>query len=124
MITKNKKPQRALRSPREINSLRSLRSLRFPLLVAFALMSVSPAAQAPRQPGTVFRTGTELVLVNVVVRDRSGAVVRGLTRDDFSISEDDKPQTVTSFDFEELDAPSPAGDEPAKARRAPRSRSS
>jgi VWFA-related protein len=37
------------------------------------------------------------------VRDKNGAVVRGLTRDDFSISEDDKPQTVTSFDFEELD---------------------
>jgi hypothetical protein len=31
-------------------------------------------------------------LVNVVVRDKSGAVVRGLTRADFSITEDDKPQ--------------------------------
>jgi VWFA-related protein len=51
----------------------------------------------------VFRSGTELVLVNVVVRDRSGNVVRGLTRDDFTVSEDDKPQVVTTFDFEELD---------------------
>ncbi|MGH9143692.1 MAG: VWA domain-containing protein [Vicinamibacterales bacterium] len=76
------------------------------------LLTVSPAAQAPRQPATVFRSGTELVLVNVVVRDRAGAVVRGLTRDDFSVSEDDKPQTVTSFDFEELDAPSRADTAP------------
>ena len=68
-----------------------------------AAFSVAPAAQTPQQPATVFRSGTELVLVNVVVRDKNGAVVRGLTRDDFSISEDDKPQTVTSFDFEELD---------------------
>ena len=91
-------------------SQRSLRSVRFLLLVAAC--SVAPAAQtpAPPQPATVFRSGTELVLVNVVVRDKNGAVVRGLTRADFSIAEDDKPQTVTSFDFEELDAPLKADD--------------
>ena len=85
--------------------------LRFASMV-ISLMTASPRAQAPRQPATVFRSGTELVLVNVVVRDKSGAVVRGLTRDDFAITEDDKPQTVTSFDFEELDkadAPALAG---------------
>jgi VWFA-related protein len=89
-----------------------LRSLRFLLIVVSFGLGVSPHAQAPRQPATVFRSGTELVLVNVVVRDKSGAVVRGLTRDDFAITEDDKPQTVTSFDFEELDkadAAAPAG---------------
>jgi VWFA-related protein len=63
-----------------------------------------PLAQSQTPPRTpVFRSGTELVLVNVVVRDKSGAVVRGLKQDDFSITEDDKPQTITSFDFEELD---------------------
>ncbi len=67
------------------------------------LLPVSPTAQTPQQPAAVFRSGTELVLVNVVVRDKTGAVVRGLTRDDFSVSEDDRQQTVTSFDFEELD---------------------
>lgn len=68
-------------------------------------------AQAPQQepaPRPTFRIGTELVLVNVVVRDKSGNVVRGLTRDDFAISEDDKPQTISSFDFEELDNPNAA----------------
>ena len=63
--------------------------------------TASPRAQQPSTP--VFRSGTELVLVNVVVRDKSGAVVRGLTRGDFVVVEDDRPQTVTSFDFEELD---------------------
>jgi VWFA-related protein len=89
---------------------------RFFLIVA-AAFSVSLTAQTPRQPATVFRSGTELVLVNVVVRDKTGAVVRGLSRDDFTIAEDDKPQTVTSFDFEELDSPSLAGtDSPASAQ--------
>jgi VWFA-related protein len=67
------------------------------------LIGVTPNAQTPSQPRAVFRSGTELVLVNVVIRDRSGAVVRGLTEADFSIAEDDKPQAITSFDFEELD---------------------
>jgi len=101
MMTTKKKPRRAQSQRNNCFSWRSLRSLRFFLIVA--AFSVSPSAQAPRQPGTVFRTGTELVLVNVVVRDKNGAVVRGLTRDDFAVTEDDRPQTVTSFDFEELD---------------------
>jgi VWFA-related protein len=68
--------------------------------------------QTPSSP--VYRGGTELVLVNVVVRDKSGTVVRGLTRDDFTVAEDNKLQTITSFDFEELDrapaaAPPPGG---------------
>src|SRR5476649_1695629 len=83
----------------EVQILR--RALRFLLVVV--LLTATPHAQAPAQPPTVFRSGTELVLVNVVVRDKNGAVVRGLTRDDFIVAEDDKAQTVTSFDFEELD---------------------
>jgi len=78
-------------------------------MLALALVS-QPSAQS-RQP--IFRANTELVLVNVVVRDKSGAVVRGLTRDDFTVLEDGKPQTIDSFDFEELDkvdAAVPAGE--------------
>jgi len=65
-----------------------------------ALVTASPRAQTPAPSRPVFRAGTELVLVNVVVRDKSGATVKGLTRDDFIVSEDDKPQTIASFDFE------------------------
>ena len=95
-------------------------------LLAHPSLGVMLRAQAPAVP--VFRGGTELVLVNVVVRDRSGNVVRGLTRDDFTVSEDNKPQTITSFDFEELDkAPAAAtplavlaAAVPAARRRCPR----
>jgi hypothetical protein len=67
------------------------------IVVVGALLPAAPRAQQR----SVFRSGTELVLVNVVVRDRSGAVVRSLSRDDFMVTEDDKPQTITSFDFEQ-----------------------
>jgi len=116
MMTGKMEPLRPPGTRRNCFVQRSLRSLRFLLIVT--LFSAFPHAQVPRQPATVFRSGTELVLVNVVVRDKNGAVVRGLTRDDFTIAEDDRPQTVTSFDFEELDAPSPAGHVPAPAAQA------
>ena len=76
--------------------------------VLLLVTEMAPRAQQPAPPEQLkptFRVNTEIVLVNVVVRDKNGNVVRGLTRDDFSITEDDKPQTIDSFDFEELDNP-------------------
>src|SRR5580765_4123939 len=71
------------------------------------LLSVTSLAQTLPKPQPVFRSGTELVLVNVGVRDRNGAIVRGLRQEDFALSEDDKAQTITSFDFEEPDRAAP-----------------
>jgi VWFA-related protein len=51
-----------------------------------------------------FRTTSELVLVNVTVRDKSGNFLRGLKPEDFTILEDNKPQRVASFDIENIDA--------------------
>ena len=47
--------------------------------------------------GQTFRAGVDLVTVGVTVTDRSGAVVRGLTRDDFRVVEDGRQQTVVQF---------------------------
>ena len=64
--------------------------------------------QQPAKP-PVFRGNTQVVSVDVIVRDGSGAVVRGLTAADFEVSEDGKPQPVSSFAFEEIsDAPAGA----------------
>src|SRR5258706_9245300 len=103
--------QRPLSPQRRVVSLRSLRALRSLLVIALVFRTAVPRAQTPRPPTQVFRSGTELVLVNVVVRDKSGAVVRNLSRDDFSVTEDDKAQTITSFDFEQLDEPLRAAEE-------------
>ena len=98
-------------------SLRSSRALRS--LVATALLVGILPLRPHADQRSVFRSGTELVLVNVVVRDKSGAVILNLSRDDFTVTEDDRPQTITSFDFEEL-APSPAAkDRAASAAQGP-----
>lgn len=58
---------------------------------------VPAAAQQVR-----FRGAVDVVRVDVIVRDRQGNVVRGLTAADFAITEDNKPQSITTFDFEEV----------------------
>jgi VWFA-related protein len=97
-------------TPNARNGQRRFTRLRIPrvlrssvVILLVVLYGAAPRAQAPQRPAPVFRSGTELVTVNVVVRDKSGAVVRNLTQDDFIVSEDDKTQQITSFDFEELD---------------------
>ena len=50
------------------------------------------------------RVNTQLVLTNVVVRDKkTGDVIRGLKASDFTILENGKPQKVSSFDFQSVD---------------------
>jgi VWFA-related protein len=54
-------------------------------------------AQAPAAPSPVFPTAVEAVKVTVVVSDPRGEWVRGLSREDFRILEDGRPQHVTLF---------------------------
>jgi Ca-activated chloride channel family protein len=44
-----------------------------------------------------FTSGVRLVEVYVTVTDRHGQPVSGLSRSDFHVSEDDRPQTITAF---------------------------
>jgi VWFA-related protein len=74
-------------------------------LLALILSLVMLCSPLPAQQGDyTFHAESELVLVNVTVRDKSGNFVRGLKAGDFSILEDNKPQKVVSFDIENIDA--------------------
>ena len=73
------------------------------LVVWVAAVARLSAQQAQPAARPLFRTATDLVTIDVVVRDRSGAFVRGLTADDFEIREDGKPQALLTLGLEELD---------------------
>src|SRR6185503_2841296 len=60
------------------------------------------AQERPARPPITFQGGLSLVRVTVTVRDESGALVRGLARQDFTLSEDDTPQQIDAFVVEEL----------------------
>ncbi len=72
------------------------------------------------EDGFTFKVTSELVLVSVTVRDKKGALVRGLKQSDFTVLEDGKTQRIQSFDIEDVDqyvqTPPPGG--PAQAEAA------
>ena len=73
-------------------------------LMAFALCAAMLSPSLPAQSDYVFRAKTEIVLVNVTVRDKDGNFARNLKAEDFTVLEDNKPQKVLSFDLENTDA--------------------
>jgi VWFA-related protein len=79
------------------------------LLVWSTVGLVAQQPQAPVQSGTRLRVSTELVLVNVVARDKHGNLIRDLKREDFTVYEDGKKQDLSSFDFENVDELAMAG---------------
>ncbi len=70
------------------------------LSVVFALAVVHTTSA--QQGAPIFRSGASIVSVDVVVRDSSGAIVRGLTAKDFTLSEDGRPQQIQTFTFQEI----------------------
>jgi VWFA-related protein len=71
-----------------------------------------PPQDAPSQdkpPASSIRVTSELVLANVVVRDKKGNLVRDLKKQDFTLYEDGKKQEISTFDFENVDQLETAG---------------
>jgi VWFA-related protein len=91
------------------------RGLLLLLILALALPSTLPAqtedpqppATQPAPPPAVLKSTTRLVSLEVVVRDRNGRPVTGLTAKDFEISEqlppkkDRRPQSIAVFQAED-----------------------
>ena len=88
----------------------------FGWMVAAALLARLAAAdlvgqqpQKPSEPGYVVRVSTEIVLVNVIARDKKGNLIRDLKKEDFTVYEDGQKQQLSSFDFENVDELTAAG---------------
>ncbi len=79
---------------------------------ALALTALAVLAQ---QGDVTFKTTTKLVVVDVFVRDKDGKDLTGLTKKDFTILEDGKPQPISVFELQQLDPVVPAPSAPAPA---------
>ena len=62
-----------------------------------AFLALAPFALAAQET-TTFHVDVKLVNIFVNVTDRNGAIVGGLTRDDFAVSEDGRPQQIAVFE--------------------------
>jgi len=76
-------------------------------ILLMGAMAGSPAtarAQQNSSPAFTLKVQTDIVLTNVVVRDKkTGEVVKGLKSSDFTILENGKPQKIASFDYQNVD---------------------
>lgn len=66
-------------------------------MLAFLLLAPL-TLRAQQDSGTTLRLNVKLVNVFVNVTDKNGAIVGGLTKDDFAIAEDGHPQTIAHFE--------------------------
>src|SRR5262252_9212559 len=77
------------------------------LLVASLFLAVIVLAQQPAQqsdqdqkPGETLKVNVNVVQLFFNVKDKHGALIPNLTKDDFTIAEDSKPQTIKYFTAE------------------------
>jgi VWFA-related protein len=82
--------------------------------VLMAVLMGASFTRAQETPPAVpaFPAVVELITVDAVVLDRDGRPVPGLTRDDFAVSEDGKPQTIATFEAFDLRGPAAAREVP------------
>jgi VWFA-related protein len=76
-------------------------------ILAFLVPLSAQQPPAPAAPDGVvkFSTITQLVVETVIVKDKNGKPIEGLTAKDFIITEDGTPQTIQFCEFQKLDAP-------------------
>ena len=80
--------------------------------------SPAPAASADvpaAASSATFPTQVDVVTVDVVVTDKKGVPVTGLTKNDFVVTEDGEPQTISFVEFQRL--PAVANEKPAPRPR-------
>src|SRR5713226_5814003 len=94
-----------MRLPRKTLSILTAAGL---LLQATVPVMAQQTGQAGMNEARIQVT-TELVLVNVVARDKKGNLVRDLKKGDFTLFEDGKKQEISTFDFENVDELATAG---------------
>jgi VWFA-related protein len=72
------------------------------LALAASAWAQQPPANPPAAtaPGTIFKTETRLVPVDVVVQDKKGNYIHDLEQKDFKVWEDNKEQQIRNFSFE------------------------
>ncbi|UWZ85590.1 VWA domain-containing protein [Occallatibacter riparius] len=70
------------------------------LTLAFGLALVAPAfaQEAPADSGTTLRLNSRAVLVDVIVTDREGKPVHGLSKDSFKLTEQGTAQNISYFE--------------------------
>jgi VWFA-related protein len=86
-------------------------------IVIALFFAAQTQAPSPNQQPPTFRTGVDIVQLDVAVLDKDRRPVRGLTAEDFTILDKGKPQPIVAFSA--VDVPAPASHVAPWIREAP-----
>ncbi len=98
-----------------------MRSITATLLAWVLIAAAQPPAPQPQQQNAPlpskktfeFKTTTQLVVEDLIIKDKSGKPISGLTPADFVVTEDGKPQKVAFVQFQKLEeTAAPLPDQP------------
>jgi VWFA-related protein len=77
--------------------------------------SPPPLPQAPKSnPVSVLRTSSDLVRIDVEVTDKSGKPIKELRADQFIVTDNGKPQAISTFSYADIESIEAAGAEDTK----------
>lgn len=88
-------------------------------LSAACLAAAVLAGQTPQEGLVTFKTTTQMVIVNVVAKARSGKAIEDLKAEDFTILEDGQPQKIAVCDYQRVNADAPPPAPPRAPAAAP-----
>ena len=72
-------------------------------LIASAQQAGPPANTPAASKGVKFSTSTQLVVEDLIIKDKSGNPITGLKASDFAVTEDGKPQKIDFVEFQKLE---------------------
>lgn len=79
-----------------------------------APQAAPPASRPLGNPSSVLRATSDLVRIDVEVTDRSGKPIKGLRANQFSITDNGKPQKISLFSYSDIESVETAGEESPK----------
>ncbi|MEP7354196.1 MAG: VWA domain-containing protein [Acidobacteriota bacterium] len=96
------------------------RILVFPLLVSLLCAQQNPTAPNAQPEEVIFRTGANLVVHTLTVKDKKGNPIEGLTPKDLIVTEDGIVQTLAFLDYQKIEEVTPIATETAAIVPIPR----
>jgi VWFA-related protein len=76
------------------------------------LLVLAAGAVALAQQTPMFRASTRVIVQTIIVKDKDGKPVEGLTAKDFIVTEDGEPQEITFVQYQQLDTTRPTAPPP------------
>src|SRR6202046_1934800 len=85
-----------------------------PVAIPMPASPPSSPQSSKQNPASVLRTSSDLVRIDVEVTDKSGKPIKGLRADQFVVTDNSKPQSISTFSYADIESIEAAAADDAK----------